>query len=236
MPPDIQPQQSLRPSKSIRHANVAGSRVILDLRLQSYHVLDSLATSMWEILTGEADRATTLDQLSERYRVSRERIEGDLGAFADRCVSNQFLVRIKTEVPVDGGLDTKPSHHLNPARPTVLLALQSMVVTAWHMARHGFTATYLHYGQLPRGTGAAEADRSLRIFSQAENFFLAARGSDDCLARSLSLYHFLNRVNVRADHVIGVCRFPFRAHAWVEAGGKVALQRSVADYTPLARL
>jgi len=124
----------------------------------------------------------------------------------------------------------------NPARPGLLLALHSMIVTAWSIARHGFTATYLRYAELPRGDSIKDVHRSLAIFSRAENFFLASRASDDCLARSLSLYHFLNRVNVSAEHVIGVCRFPFRAHAWVETGGKVALQGSVKDYTPIARL
>lgn len=169
--------------------------------------------------------------------------------FAYACVA-EHLLEPATVIPrID--LATKPGSHAdhlakvftrwlfrstNPAQPGVLLALHSMITTAWLIARRGFTATYLRYADLPRGDSTGNLDRSLAMFLRAENFFVASRAPDDCLARSLSLYHFLNRVNVRAEHVIGVCRFPFRAHAWVETDGRVVLQGSVQDYTPIARL
>ena len=52
-----------------------------------------------------------------------------------------------------------------------------------------------------------------RALSLAENFFIIASAPKDCLPRSLSLYRFLLIAGVPADHVIGVRRFPFQAHA-----------------------
>lgn len=43
---------------------------------------------------------------------------------------------------------------------------------------------------------------------------------------------------VPADHVIGVRRFPFQAHAWVECAGRVGFDSPhfVRCYTELARM
>jgi hypothetical protein len=185
---------------------------------------------MWEILTGDADPADALNEMSSRYRVPMARLEQDLSAFSDLCLTSRLL---EPENYADAV--TKLPLRRGASAPTILLALQSMIATSRALGREGFAATYLQYAQLPRGNSRT-AGRALTIFARAENFFLAKRGSDDCLARSLALYRFLSRVNVQAHHVIGVCRFPFRAHAWVETEGTAAFQGSVADYTPLARL
>ena len=54
--------------------------------------------------------------------------------------------------------------------------------------------------------------------------------------RSLALYRFLRSAHVPAQHVIGVRRFPFTAHAWVECGGAALFEEHAGDYTPLARI
>ena len=217
-------------SPSVRHALVNGCRVVLDLRTGSYQVLNPAATAMWEILTGDADPADALIEMSSRYRVPLARLEQDLSAFSDLCRTSRLL---EPENHADAVV--KPPLRAGASAPTILLALRSMMATSRALARDGFAVTYLQYAQFPQGTSPT-ARRALTIFARAENFFLSKRGSEDCLARSLALYRFLSRVNVQANHVIGVCRFPFRAHAWVETEGTAAFQGSVADYTPLARL
>lgn len=51
----------------------------------------------------------------------------------------------------------------------------------------------------------------------------------DCLPRSLAVYVLLRRQGVPATLRIGVKRFPFGAHAWVECLGKV-LDDSTDDW------
>ena len=43
----------------------------------------------------------------------------------------------------------------------------------------------------------------------------------DCLPRSLTIYLLLRRRNIPATLRIGVKRYPFGAHAWVECEGRV---------------
>ena len=51
----------------------------------------------------------------------------------------------------------------------------------------------------------------------------------DCLPRSLAIYVLLRRQGVPATLRIGVKRFPFAAHAWVECLGEV-LDDSIDDW------
>ena len=55
------------------------------------------------------------------------------------------------------------------------------------------------------------------------------RRSLDCLPRSLAIYVLLRRQGVPATLRIGVKRFPFAAHAWVECLGEV-LDDSIDDW------
>jgi hypothetical protein len=82
------------------------------------------------------------------------------------------------------------------------------------------------------------ASRAERAFSRAENLYLLRSAPRDCLPRSLALYRFLLSVGVPAEHCIGVQRFPFEAHAWVECGGRAVNESSglTRGYTELARL
>lgn len=51
----------------------------------------------------------------------------------------------------------------------------------------------------------------------------------DCLPRSLAIYVLLRRQGVPATLRIGVKRFPFAAHAWVECLGEV-IDDSIDDW------
>lgn len=236
MPTTLAGKLHLQPLATIRHADVGGCRVILDLRQEKYHVLDAVASRMWPVLTGETESSAALAEMARDYNVPVARLECDLDTFATLCTRSGFLHSPLEDFSVENLAPAQPRADSRPARPSVFRALHAMLSTARAIRREGFTATYLRCDQLARGTDTEGADPGVRAFRRAENFYLAARGSDDCLARSLALFRFLNGANIRADHVIGVCRFPFRAHAWVEIDGVPALQTSVADYTPLARL
>ena len=50
---------------------------------------------------------------------------------------------------------------------------------------------------------------------------LLARGDADCLAKSLTMTDLLRSHNVGAKICIGIQKFPFEAHAWVESNDTV---------------
>lgn len=74
---------------------------------------------------------------------------------------------------------------------------------------------------------ASVVDRTRRALRTATRYYW--RRGLDCLPRSLTLYLLLRRRGVPATLRIGVKRYPFGAHAWVECLGEVL------DDTPTPR-
>lgn len=96
---------------------------------------------------------------------------------------------------------------------------------------------------------ASMLERDLTAFFAAEHVFISPLGLDDCLPRSLALFVFLRRCGIPVRHLIGVRRYPFRAHAWVEYDGlpllapvmygrttRLASADLLGDFTPLATI
>jgi hypothetical protein len=96
--------------------------------------------------------------------------------------------------------------------------------------------TYEQYSFFPVGLNALPLSKALKGFTLAENLFIGRRAPSDCLVRSLSLYRYLRSVNIPVQHVIGVRRFPFAAHAWVEYEGAPVLDCFARNLTPIARI
>jgi hypothetical protein len=71
---------------------------------------------------------------------------------------------------------------------------------------------------------SAPLSRALRSFSRVAAFLTSSKGDADCLPRSLALFVFLRSRGFTPELVIGVKRFPFGAHAWVEHAGVPVLE------------
>lgn len=219
-------------TSAVRHVTVDGLRVILDLSTESYRVLDDVASALWSVLVGEADASSAFGALAREYEIGENRLHAELAAFADRCVAEGLLQR-----GAPGAAESRAAP-LPPARGRAgaLHALLALIATKRALARDGFRTTYERYARLPAGPNAPPLDVVLRGFARAENLFVARRAPNDCLLRSLSLFRYLRGANVAAEHVIGVERFPFRAHAWVECGGAPIFETRAHQFTPLARI
>jgi len=70
---------------------------------------------------------------------------------------------------------------------------------------------------------AFQLEAAMEHFHCAERFWISRGAARDCLPRSLALFAYLRRCGLPAKHVIGVKRFPFAAHAWVEVEAKPLL-------------
>ncbi len=64
-----------------------------------------------------------------------------------------------------------------------------------------------------------------------------SQGQEDCLPRSLALAYVLRHAGIEAEVCFGVRQFPFYAHAWVEANGRVLNDEitTIGSYAVLAR-
>ena len=72
--------------------------------------------------------------------------------------------------------------------------------------------------------GSAEsAEEIVDTVVRANRFYFRRR--KDCLPRALTLCRLLRRRGIAADFCLGVKKFPFGAHAWVECDGELVDDR-----------
>ncbi len=201
---------------------IQGFLVILDLRTEAYYILDPVATVMWKTLLATDDEAAALQALQNEYSVERARLTTDLEAFRHGCIDQGFLqdkeAERKLEIPLY--VNAGPGKFLIPQ------AWWCLFRTVHSLSANGLSRTYQEYSRFPipkENVKTADdlLERSVSAFSRAENFFLIKNAPKDCLPRSLALFRFLRSAGLPVEHCIGVRRFPFQAHAWVEYHGRV---------------
>jgi Transglutaminase-like superfamily/Coenzyme PQQ synthesis protein D (PqqD) len=220
----------------VRSRIVDGLAVILDLRLGNYVIFDKVATAMWRVLltTGPLDRVPILEQ---KFAVPAQQLAADLDTFSKQCVQRGFLA--KHPAPPVGRRTLQRALR----RPTALRAWWSLLATTRALRSQGFSSIYHRYSRFAKpvaddGEFDDLVQRAERAFARAEHFFVMRAAPKDCLPRSLALYQFMLSVGVPVDHCIGVIRFPFASHAWVECRGRVLndSEANVRFYAELARI
>lgn len=108
-------------------------------------------------------------------------------------------------------------------------AFYCLVKFAWLLRLLGFRAAYSQASAYVLTTSEHNVPASksignaLKAFHKAERFVISYRGVEDCLPRSLALFVYLRRCGFAAHHFIGVRRYPFAAHAWVEYASDMLL-------------
>ena len=210
----------MHPTSNVRYVEIEGAAVVLDLRTESYTVLDPIATEMWRHLVRTEDRKAVVLALHEKYGVEESRLEADLEAFAKQCVEKGFLQKDPPAPPPELPQVAK----MGRKSFLTLRAWWSLLRTARTLRKSGFAKVYERYRSIPIPECDDLKERlhdALAAFASAENFFHMKKAPEDCLPRSLSLFRFLRAVGLPAHHCIGVRRYPFGAHAWVEIDGGV---------------
>lgn len=104
----------------------------------------------------------------------------------------------------------------------ILLGVGRAVVQAWRDVRSRPLAAILARRLPPRIAGGSPTGRGrgacLAQFRAARPLVPVARA---CLHDCLALVDWLGRSGHRAELVFGVAAYPFAAHCWVQAGGRV---------------
>jgi hypothetical protein len=230
-------QNLLYPAAAIRTAKIDGIVVVLDLRTNSYLLLDKTATAMFEVLTTQPDHDVRVAHLAARLGTTASVIEADLRDFTTDCFRRGML-SIHPPPPMRRP-DTVTASH---ATGLALRAWWSLLTTCYRLKWRSLAAAYEACARLPKPILPAEPPAQLvrraeRAFLIAENLFPLRTAPRDCLPRSLALFSFLNSLGIACDHNIGVIRTPFTAHAWVEVGGSPVLeQRHDPQFHRLARI
>lgn len=225
----------LVPADYIRWKSIDGLVYLLDLRSESYFAFDEVASFLWVAAHDCPSREALEDALLAQYAVDRGVAESDLNQFLEDCRMRGLTF---SEPSQSTGIRTLPRHR----RLLTLHAWFSLLRTAFSLRATGFSQSYSRLAELrPAKTASAEMDtivaRGRTAFQRAESLFLFRRAPDDCVPRSMALYRYLLGLGVPVEHCIGIQRYPFSAHAWVEYRS-VALDsdQQHEQFTVLARL
>lgn len=225
-------------SPHIRYAEVEGSLVMLDLRTEAYYMFDEVATFSWRSLLATDGDEAAVKLLQEHYQVDPARLRADFQAFKRNCLERGFVQEGEPAHPSLGSVYP----HRACSKFLFIRSWLALYRTVRALSKQGFARTYLQYASLPSARRSGQSDvlmkRSVNAFRMAENFFLIRSAPEDCLPRSLALFRFLRSTGLPAEHCIGVRRFPFAAHAWVEYHGRSVLDDSSTqvEFKPLARI
>jgi hypothetical protein len=191
-------------SPDIRHAEVEGLRVLLDLRTESYRVLNEAGSAMWSVLTGEADELAALGSLERRYCADLDRLHSDLASFARRLLAEGVFAPAgeASEASPEaasaqargacfgeaGGRPPPPPRVNETLLPlsglgrgvAIFEALSALTATWFALARSGFAPTYLPTLSSVRRLRAP----SFRAFLPPSD---APRTSSSCGARRMTV-------------------------------------------------
>jgi hypothetical protein len=90
--------------------------------------------------------------------------------------------------------------------------------------------------RVPEAQEQEVLDRTLAGVVTATRLYYRRR--KDCLPKSLTIYYLVRTQGIDATLCIGVKKFPFAGHAWVEYGGRIVddFPKRVPLYTVLTRV
>lgn len=90
--------------------------------------------------------------------------------------------------------------------------------------------------RVPEGQEQQVLDQTLAGVVTATRLYYRRR--KDCLPKSLTIYYLVRKQGIPANLCIGVKKFPFAGHAWVEYGGRIVddFPKRVPLYTLLNRV
>ncbi|MGD0469210.1 MAG: lasso peptide biosynthesis B2 protein [Terriglobales bacterium] len=119
----------------------------------------------------------------------------------------------------------------------VLKAYIKLIEFDFYLARRDFPALYERVRQCPIGGRTTSSVPIEHICSAVDMACIWYWKEVLCLQRSAATACLLKYHGVPAEMVIGARQMPFKAHAWVEVGGRVVNDKPYTPemYTVLAR-
>jgi hypothetical protein len=203
-------------------ALVSDTAIVLDARRGEYFALDDVATEIWlRLIAGQP--AVSGDDLASGENIGQ--VARNLGWLepTDQAGRDQAKRR------------RKKGRALSPSGAFLCIIRAAILIRY-----SGFPRAY-RWAQSRQAPIAAASDHlpaALKAFGVAELLLVSRLGLEDCLPRSLALFAFLREGGLPVRHCIGVKRYPFTAHAWVESDGVALLQEAglTESFTTIATI
>ncbi len=242
---------SIRPG--VYFAAVQGEGVIMDLVEDRYYGLAAQSAAIWRALQEDHTPERIADDVFAAAPLEPPQAALRLIARQLEAWEKAKLVTSQSEVPTDlpnlkpvgipalAGLD-EARIAATIFQPLALFRLiQGVRWSRRALKRRGICWTLKRLQQIsvPPAERQPRLEDALHGMVRVYYSFrrILSQGKDDCLPRSLALAVALRRLGVDAEICFGVRKFPFLAHAWLEAGGRVINEspNTMQKYTVLAR-
>jgi len=209
----------------------------MDVVSDRYIGLTALSTRIWQGF----ESGLSIDEIAATVAYENELDLGDAKEILSAQVELWKKDKIVAASPT--GADDLPNCKDVSIRPSSDLISVKARFSGWNVIRLIIAIVWTHLVLKRRGLPYVLKRLqliSIRDFDQASFAELGAsivasykwirlpfrQGADDCLQRSLVLMKALRDVGIDAQISFGVQKFPFFAHAWVEAQG-VAMNESL---------
>lgn len=217
-------------------AECSGNGILLDLVADRYLALDAMSTAIWKYLSGDHDLGAISTFIARDFALHHESADSEVAA--QLRVWEEWGLLVPPDAAPTGGLPTEmprgevATGHVSPAELAAIkgslaharVLLIAKAWTHWSLKVAGLASTLVKLQQMassPRRAVVSETD-VLRMLKTYRMLRLSSTdGREDCLVRSIQLARALRFIGVATEFCIGVDRFPFRAHAWLELGGRV---------------
>jgi len=236
------------PRGGVYFAVVDGEGVIMDIVANRYYGLTGQATEMWQRLV-----ATDVSRSGQRSSecssfesgpvlmeaLNAWRASNLIGCAREPQAAEYLPVAKDPREPAKFGIPGKDIR--GASRSLVILGalVRETLRTKRSITRKGLAVTLQSVQKIDAHD--AVSSRRGELLSILHTYYMSrvplSQGTDDCLQRSLALTSLLRRRGIDAEICFGVEKFPFRAHAWVEASGLVLNEtpNGIRRYTVVGR-
>jgi hypothetical protein len=238
----------IAPRAGVYFRVVDGEGVVMDIVANRYYGLTGDAAEIWQrVVSASAspagerltdcplvDSETMVSEAVEAWRASNL-----IESTANRCAEEQLPVAKDAREPAKVGIPGKDIRAA-PRSLVIFGALVRETLRTKRLVRRRGLAVALACVQRITVSGDVSSRRD-DLLSILHTYYVSrlplSQGKGDCLPRSLALTSLLRRRGIDAEICFGIEKFPFRAHAWVEAGGLVIndTPNGIRRYTVLAR-
>lgn len=225
-------QQYPKIADHVSHTLIDGEGVLLNQKTGKYLGLNAVGTRIFEMLQSGCTPDQIASQLSDRYKVGEELIRRDMQKFLDDAIRHDIVVFSPTSPKPLPTPPAPPQPVISNEAPQDISAGPLLVIHAYLLlfiidCRLKFTKfdavlKWLNAAKSRKSTSENDSAarhrvliaRVCRAVETSTKFYY--RNQKDCLPNAILACYLMKKLGVPVKFCIGVTKFPFKAHAWVE--------------------
>jgi len=220
---------------------IDGEAILLNRKTGKYLGLNAVATHIVEMFNGASNIQQITSALAADYNISIELARKDINNFVQEAKAFDVVVlydtpqhESKTSTATRANGQAPIRHNSFPqarfkAGPFLIIRAYLcllMIDLRFQITEFDRVVKWVATDSGSKGTATPDPEIAAKSISQvchavqtAARFYYRKRR--DCLPNAMLAYYLLRRQGVPVNFCIGVTKFPFKGHAWVEYEGRV---------------